>query len=111
MRRRFLYKYPSKAIESHPNSQLISIPRNPRNVVTIGDLSEDENESEWKCLLGNPFCKCEMTPSTFSQNTLAFKMEHRLGIHVGKLPPSVFVNVPVPLEAYCVDDHDSIFTG
>ena len=55
MRQRFLYKYPSTTMESHPNSQLISIPRNPRNVVTIGDLSEDENESEWNCLLGDPF--------------------------------------------------------
>ncbi|KAK8795152.1 hypothetical protein WA588_004001 [Blastocystis sp. NMH] len=38
-------------------------------------------------------------------------MEHRLGIHIGKLPPSIFVNVPIPLEAYCVDDRDSIFSG
>lgn len=38
-------------------------------------------------------------------------MEHRLGIHIGKLPPSIFVNVPIPLEAYCVDDRDSFFRG
>ena len=111
MLQRFPCKYPLRMQEGKPNSQLISIPRNPRNVVTIGELSEDENDSEWNCLLGSHFCKCEKALNTFSQNTLAFKMEHRLGIHIGKLPPSIFVNVPIPLEAYCVDDRDSIFSG
>ncbi len=38
-------------------------------------------------------------------------MERRLRIHIGKLPNSLFVGVPVPLEVFLIDEHDCVYSG
>ena len=46
MLRRFQYKYPSIPVYRNPLFHLLSIPRDPKNIVTIGDLSEEEDVSD-----------------------------------------------------------------
>ena len=46
MLQRFQYKYPAILLNWNPSFHLLSVPRDPKNVVTIGDLSEEEDMSD-----------------------------------------------------------------
>lgn len=50
-------------------------------------------------------------PRNFSELSKLKRMERRLRIHIGKLPSSLFVGVPVPLEVFLIDEHDCVYSG